>query len=146
MARYRQGWYKLNFPEKFRLPIDKTMNSYKDGHVNFKSSLELKAFRYCDLNPRVKEWSLEPFHIPYIKPTDMRPHRYFPDLWIRFESGQIFIVEVKSSSETKMPRKNDKQYASKLQTYLINQSKWQAAKNFCESKGAHFQILTEKVL
>ena len=141
-----QGWYKLHNPQKFRLPIDKHMKSYRDGHVQYKSGLELKSFKYADLNPRISEWSLEPFHIPYLSPLDGKMHRYFPDLWLRFETGTIFIVEIKSSSETKAPRKNDKAYGRKLQTFLINQAKWNAAKAFCQQKKANFVILTEKVL
>lgn len=144
--RFKQGWYQLNFPGKFRPPLDTTMGSYKDGWVQYKSGLELRSFKYCDLNPKVVEWSLEPFAIGYLSPRDMKVHRYFPDLWLRFETGVNFVVEIKPSSETKMPRKSDKQYARKLETYLVNQAKWEAARNFCKEKGAHFQVLTEKVL
>ena len=64
----KQGWYRLLNPEKFIKPIDELMSSYKDGHVNYKSSLELKAIRYCDWNSSVNKWSLEPFAIQYLKP------------------------------------------------------------------------------
>ena len=144
--RFIQGWYEIMNPEKFRLPADNFMKSYKDGHVNHKSGLELKSFHYCDFNPNIKEWSLEPFAIQYLSPKDGKMHRYYPDIWIRFTTGDTFLVEVKSSQETKPPRKNDKLYAKKLQTYLINRAKWQAAKSFCESNEMSFQILTEKVL
>lgn len=152
MAKFKakQGWYKLNFPNKFKPPSDNHMQSYKVVNgipvVQYKSSLELAGFKYCDLNPKIKEWSLEPFPIGYLSPVDMKVHRYFPDLWIRFESDDLFIVEIKSSNETKMPRKSDKRYAQKLQTYLINQAKWDACRNFCAEKGANFVILTEKIL
>lgn len=146
----KQGYYKLNFPERFKMPVDSFMKSTKviDGNlcVQYKSGLELKAFKYCDHNPKIKEWSLEPFHIPYMSPVDGKAHRYFPDIWIRFQNDMVFIVEVKSSSETKMPRKNDKRYSSKINTYLVNQAKWQAAKGLAESKNANFVIITEKVL
>lgn len=148
--KFKQGWYKIRFPEKFKPPVDTHMNSFKviDGAkvVQFKSSLELAGFKYCDLNPKVKEWSLEPFPIGYVSPRDMKVHRYFPDLWLRFETGDIFIIEIKSSGETKLPRKTDKRYGEKLQTYLVNQAKWEAARNFCAEKGAKFAVLTEKVL
>lgn len=114
--------------------------------VQYKSRLELSSFKYCDLNPKIKEWSLEPFPISYLNPKDFKPHRYFPDLWVRFESGDIFIIEIKSHNETVMPSKRSKRYAEQLQTYLVNQAKWQAAKTFCTEKGANFVVLTEKVL
>lgn len=145
----RQGFYKLMNPAKFKLPVDGFMQSTKmiEGFlcVQYKSGLELKSFKYCDLNPKVVEWSLEPFHIPYLSPVDGKTHRYFPDLWIRFESA-VFLVEVKPSAETKMPRKNDKRYGAKLNTYLVNQAKWQAAREFAKAKNCNFCILTEKQL
>lgn len=146
----KQGYYRLNHPEKFQPPVDRHMKStivQNNGiFVQYKSGLELKSFKYCDNNPKVQEWSLEPFHIPYISPIDGKPHRYFPDIWMKFTSGDIFIVEVKSSAETKMPRKNDKYYGSKLNTYLVNQAKWEQAKKFATAKNCNFVILTEKVL
>lgn len=141
-----QGWYKLQFPNKFRLPIDNHMKSYRNGHVQYKSGLELKAFKYADLNPRISEWSLEPFHIPYLSPLDGKMHRYFPDIWLKFETGTIFIVEIKSSSETRKPSPKDKAYGRKMQTWLINHAKWQAAQAFCKQRAANFVILTEKTL
>lgn len=146
----KQGFYKLSFPEKFKAPVDGFMQSTKiiDGMlcIQYKSSLELKTFKYCDHNPKVMEWSLEPFHIPYISPIDGKPHRYFPDVWMKFQTGDVFIVEIKPDAGTKMPRKNDKRYGPKLNTFLVNQAKWEAARNFARSKGSNFVILTEKTL
>lgn len=150
MAKFKQGFYRLRHPEKFKMPVDSYMKSTKviDGALctQYKSSLELKAFKYCDNNPKIQEWSLEPFHIPYISPVDGKPHRYFPDIWLRFTSGDVFIVEIKSESETKMPRKNDKRYGAKLNTYLVNQAKWDAARKFAQAKNCNFMVLTDKVL
>lgn len=146
----RQGYYKLTHPEKFVEPEDKFMQSTKiiDGNLcaYYKSGLELKAFKYCDQNPKIKAWSLEPFHIQYLSPVDGKVHRYFPDIWLRFATGETFIVEIKPFAETKMPRKNDKQYSAKLNTYLINQAKWEQARQFAKAKNCHFMVLTEKTL
>ena len=92
----KQGWYKLLNPDKFIKQLDEYMKSYKDGCVNFKSSLEYKAIRYCDFNKHITKWSLEPFAVKYLKPTDGKVHRYFIDFFIEFSSGDKFIVEVKS--------------------------------------------------
>lgn len=150
MKKPKQGYYRLTHPEKFKLPIDDHMKSTKiiEGNlcVLYKSGLELKAFKYCDHNPKIEEWSLEPFHIPYQSPVDGKVHRYFPDIWLKFTTGDIFIVEIKSSIETKMPRKNDKRYGAKLNTYLVNQAKWEAARNFAKAKSCNFMVLTDKVL
>lgn len=149
----KQGWYRLLNPEKFIKPIDELMKSYKDGHVNYKSSLELKAIRYCDWNSNVNKWSLEPFAIQYLKPTTGKFHRYYIDLVIEFNNSEKFLVEVKPFSQTKAPRKPRKltdksklNYARNMETWLVNQAKWTAAKQFCESNGFKFIILTEKEL
>lgn len=132
------------------MPVDGFMQSTKiiEGKlcVQYKSSLELKTFKYCDHNPKIAEWSLEPFHIPYVSPVDGKKHRYFPDVWLRFTNGVTFIVEIKPFNETKLPRKNDKRYGHKMNTYLINQAKWESAKNFAMAKNSNFMVLTEKTL
>ena len=131
------------------------MKSFNEAtnQVEYKSSLELKAIRYCDANPQVKKFSLEPFAIPYIKPSDGKIHRYYVDLLIKFVNGSTFIVEVKSSSETKPPRipkqktiTSEKNYRRALQTWHINSAKWKAAKEFADLKEIKFIFLTEKEL
>ncbi len=148
-----QGWYQLLNPDKFIKPIDEHMKSYKDGSVNFKSRLELKAIKYADFNKYVAKWSLEPFHVKYLKPTDGKVHRYFIDLFLEFASGDKFIVEIKSKGETVPPKqpKNKTQkallnYQRALQTYAVNEAKWKAAGEFAKEQGMRFIILTEDEL
>ena len=130
------------------------MGSYNEayGIIQYKSSLELKAFQYLDLSDKVTKYSIEPFAIKYVKPSTGKVHRYFPDLLIKI--GNItFIAEIKSSSETKPPIKPKKQtsksirnYKKAMTTYQINQSKWKAAQKFCDERNFKFIILTEKEL
>ena len=131
------------------------MDSFNESEnkVKAKSSLELNFFRYCDSNPSIVKFSVEPFAIPYIKPTDMKIHRYYIDGYVEFNSGNKFLVEVKSSTETKKPRKPSKltkksehNYRKAIQTYLINQAKWEAATKYCEINNFTFIILTEEHL
>lgn len=149
----KQGWYELTNPNKFIKPIDEHMQSHKNGKVNYKSGLELKAIRYADFNKHIVAWSLEPFNIKYIKPTDGKKHRYYIDLFLEFNSGDRFIVEVKSKSETippKKPKKNTQKsqinYQRALETFAINQAKWQSAKEFAKNNDLRFIILTENEL
>lgn len=152
----KQGWYKLLNPEKFIIPTNESssvMKSYKDGCLNYKSGLELKAIKYCDFNKHITKFSLEPFAIQYIKPTDAKVHRYFVDLFIEFSTGQKFLVEIKSSGETKEPRKPSKKtakaienYNHKLMTFAVNKAKWLAAEKFANDRGLKFIILTEEEL
>lgn len=151
----RAGWYKIVNPEKFIPPIDSHMKSFNEStmSVQFKSSLELQSIRYCDANPHVVHWSIEPFHVKYIKPTDGKVHRYFIDLFIEFSSKDKFIVEVKSKGETippKKPQKNTQKaimnYQKAIQTYSINSAKWLAATEFAIQNNMRFIILTEEQL
>jgi len=127
------------------------MKSFDGSRVEYKSSLELSAFRYFDFNPIVKKWSLEPFGIPYISPLDGKQHRYFIDAFVEFISGDKFLVEIKCEAETKKPikprsAKQARFYQDKLKTFIINTAKWKQASAFCTKKGLNFLILTEKVL
>ena len=149
----KQGWYKLISPQKFVKPVDEHMKSYKDGHVNYKSSLEYKAIKYADWNKHIVAWSLEPFAIKYIKPTDGKYHRYYIDLFLEFSSGDKFLVEIKPKSQTKPPRKPSKKttkakmnYENALMTYHINLAKWAAAEKYAEANGFKFICLTEEHL
>lgn len=147
----RKGWYRLVHPEKFIKPLDGYMKSFDGTRVEYKSALELSAFRYFDFNPVVKKWSLEPFGIPYVSPLDGKVHRYYIDAFVEFISGDKFLVEIKCEAETKKPTKprSPRQvpgYQDKLKTYATNAAKWKQAHSFCEKQGLKFLILTEKVL
>lgn len=153
MYKSYQGWYKLLNPNKFIKPIDEHMQSFKEGHAEYKSGLELKAMKYADYNKHIVKWSLEPFHIKYLKPTDGKVHRYYIDLYLEFSSGDRFLVEIKSKSETIPPRKPNKKtdkairnYQIALQTYAVNQAKWKAAEEFAAKNKMRFIILTEDEL
>lgn len=131
------------------------MKSFNEstGSVEYKSNLELQSFKYCDFNKHVKYWSAEPFYIPYVKPTTQKIHRYFPDLFIEFQTGAKFLVEVKHSKETKIPKKpkklttkSERNYNKAMQTFLINTAKWESAKEYCAKNGLNFIILTENEL
>ena len=159
-SKYRnahRGYYKILNQKKFIKPLDEYMQStiQKDNefYIQYKSSLERIAFCYADLNPKVSKFSVEPFNIQYVKPTDNQVHRYFIDLYIEFVTGDKFIVEIKSFNETippEMPKSKSPnsilRYKEQLETYIVNQAKWKAAKEFAESKGLKFIVLTEKEL
>lgn len=150
-----KGWYKLLNVDRFIPPADKHMKSFNESTVSveYKSSLELNAFRYADYNKNIVRWSVEPFAIKYLKPTDGKIHRYYIDMFLEFKSGDKFLVEVKSKGETVPPkkpsRKTDKairNYQRAMQTYLVNQAKWSAAEEFAKLNNMRFIILTEEEL
>lgn len=156
----KQGWYKVLNPSKFIMQTNESKSVMKSVRVNegclevnYKSSLELKCFKYCDINKYIKNWSLEPFSIKYMKPTTGKIHRYFVDIYIEFENSQKFLVEIKSFNETIKPVQPKKKtqkalinYTKAIQTFAINTSKWEAAKEFCKERNMGFLILTEREL
>lgn len=146
----KQGWYTLKHPEKYLHPIDEYMQSTFKDKVMYKSSLELKFLKYCDLNKYIVRFSVEPFPIEYIKPTDGQPHRYYIDFVLEFANGNKFLVEIKPYSQTKHPKlptiktyKSLLNYKNECMTYLINQAKWKAAKEFAAKNGFIFTIITD---
>lgn len=67
------------------------------------------------------------------------------------KSGELktYIIEIKPEKQTKPPKKGRKKtstYLNEVATYEKNLSKWNQAKQFCESNNIIFKILTEKEL
>lgn len=143
--KYLQGKFRPQNP-----------NKYKGDPTNivFRSSYELKFMNYCDLTESVSEWRSEEFWIPYISPIDGKVHRYFPDFFVKYKdkNGNLrtLVVEVKPEKDLKMPDQNPKRktksWAYSVKTWAVNQSKWKAAKEYCEDRNYEFKILTEKEL
>jgi predicted TIM-barrel fold metal-dependent hydrolase len=108
--------------------------------------------KYLDDHPNVIWWGSEELVIPYWSPVDNKKHRYFPDFVakIRQKNGVVktFVIEVKPEAQTKPPiqKRKTQRYIQEAATYVINQSKWKAATEFCKDHGWEFQVLTEKHL
>lgn len=143
MRKYKQGFYKLKNPEKYK------------GNVNnivYRSSWELKVLKWLDNNPSVIWFSSEELIIPYFSPVDNRQHRYFPDFVINIKNKdgvkKTYVIEVKPEHQTKVPtqKRRTKKYIQEAATYVVNQSKWRAADKFCQDHGWEFRILTEREL
>lgn len=117
--------------------------------VTYRSSWELAAMNWVDRNPSVLEWSSEEVVVPYICATDLKPHRYFLDFKLKMENGDIYLVEIKPSKETKPPKRQGKKKAKFLEeaaTFAKNQSKWTAARKYAEMRGWKFVIWDENTL
>lgn len=115
----------------------------------YRSMWERQAFKYLDEHPNVIEWGSETLVIPYRCKTDGKPHRYFTDLYIKMSDGKTFIIEIKPKSQTKEPKKRTrktKRYINEVMTYVKNQSKWEAAEEYCQNRGWEFAIWTEETL
>ena len=144
MTKYHQGRYT---------PINK--DKYKGDITNiiWRSSWEFRFLRWCDTNPSVLEYSSEETVIPYRCGTDGKIHRYFCDFRIKVKASngdiRTYLVEVKPYKETLPPKtqgKKTRRYLQESFTYIKNQSKWEAARQYCADRNWHFIIITEKEL
>lgn len=139
MKTYK-GKYRVKNVHKYRGNPDK---------CTYRSLWERQTFKWLDEHPKVVKWSSEEVVIPYRCKTDGKLHRYFTDLYIKMEDGNVFIIEIKPKKETKEPKvrsRKTKRYITEVMTYVKNQSKWEAAEEYCESRGWKFAIWHEDIL
>ena len=134
------GFYKPIHPQKYR---------GNPTNVIYRSLWERKFMVFCDNNPSILQWGSEEIIIPYRAP-DGKIRRYYPDFWIkvREKSGKItkYIIEVKPKKQTQPPNVKNKKtakYRNEALTYAKNQTKWSAAREYCEDRQMNFLILTE---
>jgi len=139
-----KGKFNPAFPKKY---IGNPSN------IVYRSLWELKFLKYCDTNENILEYASEELAIPYRSPIDGRIHRYFPDAYIKVKEsdGSIkkYLIEIKPYKQTMPPTKPKKQtkgYIYEAYEYAKNQSKWEAAREYCKDKGWTFKVITEKEL
>ena len=139
--KYKQGIYTPKNASKFIVTT-----------AIYRSSLELKFFRFCDNNSNVTKWGSESVVVPYVSPLDNKVHRYFVDNYVVIKEGdktKTYLIEIKPFKQTKPPetKYRKKQHLIYEQSqYLVNQAKWESARKYCSQKGIEFLILTEKEL
>lgn len=137
-GHYKQGYYQLKHPDKYVGDPNK---------VRFMSSWELQLHRFLDNNTRVLRWASEEICIPYVKPTDGKVHRYYPDYWVEYVNadGEVIqeVLEVKPAQQTRMPKSTSKHRLYEQLTYAVNQAKWDACQRWCDTRGIKFRIVTE---
>ena len=135
----------------------KNPDKYKGDPTNiiYRSSYELKLFRYLDMHPQVEWWQSEEIVIPYKSPITGRYHRYFPDVTLKRKDGQVILIEVKPKYQTVPPDmtkmktptgKIKRAYINEVKEWGTNQAKWEAAREYCADRGWVFQIMTENEL
>lgn len=127
--KFKRGFYQPVNEEKYRQPIDKLMNS--SVIPEYRSSWELKMYKWCDNSDIVEYWGTEVVHIIYWDSLQQKERRYYPDIFIYFTDGRKAVVEIKPAAQCKLQNNIDK---------------WSAAKRYCEKINAEFIIMTEKEL
>ena len=142
-ASYK-GIYKPTHPKKY---------AGDPNRIVYRSLLERRMMVYLDKNDAVEFWASEEVPIIYRSPIDYRIHRYFPDAYIKVKEpdGSIkkYLIEIKPHKQTMPPAKPKRQtkgYIYEAYEYAKNQSKWEAAREYCKDRGWTFRILTENEL
>lgn len=142
-GKFLSGKFRPNRPDKYVGDINK---------IIYRSSYELAVFRMMDDEPGVVKWNSEETVIPYISAVDGLAHRYYLDVTaaIRGADGKITkkYIEIKPYDQTIAPKRTktekDQAYAERVRTWMVNSSKWEAAKRYAAERGGEFLILTER--
>lgn len=145
IKNYVQNFFKPTNPQKYVGDLN---------NIVYRSSYELRAFRWCDSTESILEWSSESIIIKYFDPTTNKIRRYFPDLYIKLQeqTGDIkrLLIEIKPKRQTippnPSPKKKTRTYLTEVKTYAKNAAKWEAARNFCLDNGMEFKLVTEEDL
>jgi len=125
---------------------------YKGNPTNivYRSLWELKFMKWCDDNNNILEWGSEEIIVPYRSPIDGKYHRYFVDFYVKVitRTGDIkkYLIEIKPKKQTIEPavqKRKTKKYVTEVTTYVVNQAKWEAAREWCADRRLEFLILTE---
>jgi hypothetical protein len=146
-SAYRQGYYKLENPDKYTGDPSK---------IIYRSSWEYKFCRYCDFTNEVVNWSSEPFAIKYLDPIKKKQREYYVDFFIRVAKGGTmsnYLVEVKPKAKLKAPileakqtLKRLKEYNSAMEEFIVNKAKKEAAEAYAHAMGYKYMIITEDFL
>lgn len=123
------------------------------NNIIYRSSWEKKFMIYCDTNPSILAWVSEEIVIPYVSPVDEKIHRYYPDFLVKVKqkdgTTKNILIEVKPANQCappKPPKRKSKRYLSEVKTWAVNQAKWKAAVDWCQSRKIEFKLITEKEL
>lgn len=110
-----------------------------------RSSWELSVCKFFDAHDSVYKWGSEEISIPYVKPTDGKVHRYYPDFIVVYKDkeGNLVkeLVEVKPLKESVLTERSSNYDKIAI---AVNHAKWAAAEAFCAMNGMKFRVLTEQ--
>ena len=141
------------FHKRKYTPIHPEKYNGDPTNIIMRSSWETRFALWCDKNPQIVKWKSEETIVPYRCPTDNKIHRYFVDfqIQVRKRDGalQTYLVEIKPAAQTQppvFPGRKTQRYLTESMTFIKNQAKWKAAKQYAEDRGWEFKIITEHEL
>lgn len=136
-SHFKQGHFEDRYePNKY----------FGERPIIYRSGLELKFMIWLEKNPKVVKWSSEKIVIPYYMHEKIngkviiKKHDYFTDFTVEMSNGDVYVVEVKPSSQC--PIRKDE--ISKNPILYKNACKWKAALDWCKQNGYIFKVITEK--
>ena len=133
--KFSQGFFTPTHPEKY----------IGRGSIKYRSSWELRFMNFLDTHPSVKQWASESISIKYENPVAKKVKSYVPDFFIIYEDAngnrKGELVEIKPHKETTLEAAG-RSTKNQIQA-VVNQAKWQAAKEFCKRNGIGFRVITE---
>ena len=152
-GKCKKGIYVPMNPDKWI--ITESFSSTKPEIV-YRSGWEKTFFQFMDMNDNITKANSEGMVIPYNNPVTGKVSRYYMDAMMETKDGKIWLIEIKPFAQTrppKKPRSNAKNptkaqqnYIKAIETFAINQAKWEATEVLCKERGWIFKIITEKEL
>ena len=140
-SKFHQGIFKPKNPDKYAGDVN---------HILYRSGLELKWFKWFDIHPSILQWKCEETVIQYYNPIKQKLSKYFLDVHIKYQkkTSQIreAIIEIKPLEQVKKPvqgKRKTRSYQYTVTQYIVNEAKWNAAKEVANKNGIEFKILTE---
>lgn len=165
-VKYHQGYYIPEHPEKwltkeiiYRSSWEFLFCKWADQNPSvLKVASEPIGIKYLDPTGNLEycmKHNLDPNN-----PQNWKPRTYYTDFWIEIadetkpDGKKRIFIEIKPYDQTQCPKpltesatlKEHKAYNRAAQTFLVNQSKWSAAKAYFEERGAEFMVITERTL
>lgn len=136
MARFAQGKFNLNNPDKY----------VGTKQPTYRSSWEFAFMKFCDESPSIERWASEAIQIPYRNPLSGKQTIYVPDFFIQYTDkngkNHVEVIEVKPENQA-LKEKTGRSKANQAH-WILNQAKWEAANAWAKQKGIKFRIVTEK--
>lgn len=115
------------------------------GEITARSSWEFTVMRFLDEHPNVIYWASESIKIPYINPFTRKATIYVPDFFIVYidkdNKQHSELIEVKPLNQT-VREKAEKTERNRAH-WILNQAKWEAAKQYCAKHGILFRVISE---
>lgn len=147
-SRYKQGYFDVSKSLKY-------LNSSEP--CIYRSSLEFKFMKWCELSDRVKNWESEPFSVKYTCLETGKERNYWIDFSVITSNNETWLIEVKSSKDVqdvelfqtlynRLSEVEKKRLINSRKVAAKNYSKWKHARQICNDRNWKFVIVTERWL